>query len=1282
MRKKFSTMVASVLLLALPMQVFASDVLYPLKSLYPDGVEPAEISLFSNSKVEKPINTGFEKNNEIELLINGSESSQVGVSEDSYSGKFALKIRKTDDEIISVYDTEYFQTGYGPSDTTQQANIQPTNLDGTNNAKCNFYTLKLKPMSNSETISFYVKVKKLNELGNIEENYVLIKSDEDRDGVYSVGTDLSRGKWQTVQLNIADLDEEFQNGAASGLYMKANQGSQWLIDDISSGYRKTNEAKFNLNEFASENVIYSQDVLRFGSNNNDSEGYNIGSRVVSSGIKVSEQLSGIQIDSSFQYASSDNVQQGEIKEILYSASFENENCVVNNEGEEIVCEKVQKPKEREELPTIPSSGNLKITLNSETEKRIRLLLTNKNSTSSSNSKQITIRTGSGETKTYYLSNSIIYTDWFESDITISSSYALTGFMEIKAIEYDSIEENFQQDILVNQGGSFSINLGEFITDDRTNLVYEVSYENSDTVASELLLEFFEGDSSEPYYATKTYMSSVKGKQIFNNIIPKIRANTKLKITNVITDRAPVIIRFSRLEISKLLDSDWNKNIDYVDYEITKKKFDYEGDSTHLERRPAKSIYTESEKYAVVYPDTEGLINIGTGNKTVGEIVSDIAVYRILNLSEEPVNALVVTSQGTGSKPIYLHYGMADYVVSESNKYLSLPPNEKVMFIGKISYSDQKGDTSPVHYNFVDGLYDGEFVENGTSIIYPNVYDKDSPYKYDLETKTSKKIADDKLICSSPDGTRLLLQRDNGTYYILNIATNEKEETPLTGSYIKCFFNIKNELFVVNDMLSYYSAGELHNLCSVTTTSVTYCSYDFDATGEYLLWTLNKTAKLFKNTNGIWNEIKNFSADAEIDKVVLCNDVSTAYIQTKSKVIYTVDLNTLTISKWLSGDIFDITDDNMLLFSENNYNYLYNPVTAERYKLFNSQFVCDSITYNNETNMVAGIMPNSRVVYHRFTAQEPEAKYALSFDGRKTWYSYTGGRWQTVSKSTVPTGDELRLAGMTASAVNSIPSSAYEKLYSNNTDVLTVDVAIYMYSDSQNRTPVIENIVVETVEKEASDATYGIHIEKYNKEDYRKITSLFPIENFGSNAECYYLLYIGNEWLYTYKDNELIKVNQPANILLSDMSESWIKFKQYGMTAKELRNVPSDVLSELFVNDDFANTEFGVIYVVKTKNEDTAQFVVNFHLGSSSDFITDTDVVVELTMSGGEVKVIDSAEFSTADIEDFLNWIEARQNGDGEIFYRLKNATTQHFINYYMINSISIYNGEEYRSRAQ
>lgn len=1362
-------MVASLLLVLLPMNTLANSGEYPLKSLYPNGIEAADETLFSSGRIEKPIETGFEDSSEIkELLIKEDLTDELAISEDSYSGKFALKIQKIDDSIIPIYETEYFQTADSPNNvpgseiktivknvsgiriamrdknvtvtgnatageeiilvikqgetyiyvnqmaadvkgnykfefplteygsyqigvggnvtkdvfgkfdlldpaTIEEDGSKPTIPAVAYTAKCNLYTLKLKPMYNSEIISFYVKVKKYDDLGNIEEDYALIKSDSDGDGAFSVGVDLSRGKWQTVQLDITDLDEEFKNGTVAGLYMKANKNSQWLVDDITSDYRKISETNFDLSGFAVGNVIYNEDVLRFA-NNQDSNEFNIGSRVVSGGVKISEQLSGIKIDSKLQFASEDNAQQQEEKEILYTVQLESDNCVVNNEGEEIISEKVQKPKVREEIPDVPEAKSMTVLAKPETEKRFRLLLKNKTSSSIN----ITIQDKDETTKTYSFTN-FRYTDWYVGDVTITSSYNLSGIIEIMAIEYETIEENLEKDILVGKNGYFTVDFNALTTDDRTKILYELSYENTDKVTVELLLEFFEGSSSEPYYSTKKYVNMSSGKQIYSNIVPKIKSNTKLKITNtVINNSLPVKIRFSGIQFSKVVDSDWNKAMNYVDYEIVEKNFNIGTTNYNFKQQSAKNIYSEEDEYAVIYPDAVGVINTGSSVSRWEEEASyyDISVYRILNLSDKPAMASVSTSNST---PIYLEYGLADYVVTGQNNYLALPPDEKVMLIAKTCYSNEKKESSPIHYTFVDGLYDGKFIKNETSITYSNVYDNGSAYKYDLEAKTSQKLTSDRLICASPDGTHLFLKDSEGKHYILNLNTKEKEIVPLTKTYRECFFNVKNELFVVDSSLSYYSVGELHVLYSGITDKK-YYSYDFDSTGEYLLWSFDEDATLYKNTNAIWNEITNFETPTNSKKSALSNDISVAYFSNSS--IYAIDLNTKTNSHLFSREIMDITDDNMLLFKSSDYYYLYNPVTAEKHKLFSSKLECDSMTYNPETNMITGILPNSRVIYQRFTAEEPEARYAISFDGRDNWYAYNGGRWQIVSKKTTPSGEELRLAGMTASAVNIIPASAYDKLYANNTNVLTVDVAIYMYSDSQKRTPAIEKITVETVKKDELDGLCGIHIEKYKKEDYRKITSLFPVENFGGNAECYYLFYIGNDWLYTYKNNELVKVDEPANALLSDMSETWVTFKQYGMTAKDVRRVPEEVLSQLFVNDEFANDEFGVIYVIKTKNEDTSEYVVNFRLGASADFVTNDDIVVEIIMNGGEVKVIDSTEFSSTDIENLLGWIEARQSGNGEIFYRIKNEKTQHFINYYMINSISVYNGDEYRAKTE
>lgn len=169
---------------------------------------------------------------------------------------------------------------------------------------------------------------------------------------------------------------------------------------------------------------------------------------------------------------------------------------------------------------------------------------------------------------------------------------------------------------------------------------------------------------------------------------------------------------------------------------------------------------------------------------------------------------------------------------------------------------------------------------------------------------------------------------------------------------------------------------------------------------------------------------------------------------------------------------------------------------------------------------------------------------------------------------------------------------------------------------------------------------------------------------------------GNGWLYTYKNGKIAKLAESADELLSNMAENWILFKQYGMTAKELRNIPQKALNQLLVNENYANTEFGVIYAIKTKSDSTEQYKVSLKLQSESKYISKENIVVEIVLNGNDVKVIDSKDFSREDIEDFVAWVEARQNGSGDVFYVLKNDKVQYFINYYMINSINVYSKEQ------
>ena len=447
----------------------------------------------------------------------------------------------------------------------------------------------------------------------------------------------------------------------------------------------------------------------------------------------------------------------------------------------------------------------------------------------------------------------------------------------------------------------------------------------------------------------------------------------------------------------------------------------------------------------------------------------------------------------------------------------------------------------------------------------------------------------------------------------------------------------------------------------------YANISFDSTGEVMVVNLRQKVGVYKKINGMWQSIKQHEDMVAIKgNIYISDDLTTLYYSRDNKINFD--------GKTANGEIIQRNDDGTYITSNGQ---IYNSNTGELYRLFNNSGLTNA-HYSVENDVlfyVSGGFPH-RIKLNRDKA---EAKFALSFDGKNNWYSYLNGRWLLVSENNIPTETEMYASGMTAKQVNEISPAAFGKLYKDGDDILTVDFAILMNSSSNSVSPVIKSITVKTIDNNDLDGLYGVNIETFKKDDYRAVNSIFPVESFTSGAECYYILSLGNDWLYTYKNGKIAKLVESADELLDNMAENWISFKQYGMTAKELRNIPQQALNELLVNENYANTEFGIIYVVKTKSDSTAQYRVTFKLQTESKYITRDDIVVEIVLNGNDVKVIDSKEFSKDDIEDFVAWVEARQSGSGDVFYMLKNDDVQYFINYYMINSINVYDGEKYRT---
>lgn len=426
--------------------------------------------------------------------------------------------------------------------------------------------------------------------------------------------------------------------------------------------------------------------------------------------------------------------------------------------------------------------------------------------------------------------------------------------------------------------------------------------------------------------------------------------------------------------------------------------------------------------------------------------------------------------------------------------------------------------------------------------------------------------------------------------------------------------------------------------------------------------------ILKKYNNMWSGIAGGSLSGDYREHVYLSDDLSAIYTGNGEVI---DIKTSVKKDTVETVAYKAKDNTFIL----NGLKIYNPATGEKLNMINANY--ENLYYNPDTSILT-IINSGTVAKFKYSSEKSSAKYLFSFDGKNTWSSYKNGRWVTASKSIVPSAEEIDALGMPADEVNSITKSCYDLLYENGRDILSLDIAIYMNSNSNEITPKINKITLKTADDNENNDLFAVNAAEYNKQDYKSVSSIFPIEELKGNAECYYLLYLGQDWVYTYKNGEIIKISENADELFSSVGNTWLNFKQYGMTAKEVRNIPENVLTDLLVNDDYANTKFGVIYVVKSESEQNPDSI-SFKIQANKAFIHNDDIVLEILMNGNDKKIIDSEEFSKDNIDDFMKWLENRQSGKGDIFYNLKNSRIQYLINYYMINSVNIYNGEEYRN---
>lgn len=572
---------------------------------------------------------------------------------------------------------------------------------------------------------------------------------------------------------------------------------------------------------------------------------------------------------------------------------------------------------------------------------------------------------------------------------------------------------------------------------------------------------------------------------------------------------------------------------------------------------------------------------------------------------------------------------------------------------------------------IPGFSSGAWSGNYKKYFYNNTEDNNYIYCFDTTNYISSKVLDVTSSVSQASYTGEVIMTSDAVYYLED---NSMVAFP-TKTYASYFLSPYGEIYAIvgsEDMVAYkYKDGVFSPLCEGGSSTRAKFML-FNPFNNIFVVAMDSSWDIFRNTESgfVYLDSADFENPEETSYAFISNDGSTIYYWDEKNTAYVYDINTDTTIKNTHKYIKQVSDGRFLIdtpYTDYGY-YFYNSLTGEEEHLYTTVF--KELNYCSERNQLLSISGDSLVVVDLNMNTEYN-KYLLSFDGKKTWYSYIDGKWIIASTMPQPTLEELKKKGMTREKINAIPETAFTKIYENGNEVYTLNFAIGMFGSTDYITPVVKSLTVKTIAKQPVDSLYSSKLFEFNKADYTKISGLFPVEDFPNISECYYILYLGNDWIYTYKDGRVIKVNGSVNKLLEDISLSWLDIKQIGLTAFELRSIPGSVLTKLFLNSEFANDIFGVIAITKVKDDSTLGYNIDIKLSGDANY-SEEGYALEISLSGSEKLIYLPEDITKEQIDGFLAWLDERQNGNGSIFYRLQTTDKQDFINYYNITNVKVY----------
>ncbi len=1094
-----------------------------------DKYEDIDDSIWFDSERVLPFNCGYEFYDETEFVRLNSINDQVSLSEDAYEGNFSLcltPVCKNTNEysLLPIKITDVLIT-----------NAKVSLFSLCSYPKVNKIDLMIKPTNGTEWISFYVYAE------DTSDTSYKVMGDDNGDGVYVVGTDLSQGVWNKITLDLNDTEFENETGFINSLYACANDGSRWLIDNLSGKYVQTAEQNIPLSDISKDNLIVADNYLEFEKDSENNEEYNISPVITNIKVDLSEKLSGIKIDSIYG-EQSESVQYNAIGENLFP-----EDIVENNNSELWILgsnAEFYKVSGAYKFRLLSSDGEpddctyIKIPENSNNTKRKKLIL----KTEGFGTNYVRIR-NQDEFNIKLYGNKIheLILPPNTGEIYFSSSnYGYITCLKIFDIENSdtSISSTFINSPLIEHNKYTDLKY----TDINDENMYFTGIDNYENITG----------TNEPI----SYKSS-ESEYIVVKVVCPYKINTGVEISN--GNEAQIVkfgeneYLFSGYAIKQLR---LKSNDNYPGILITGvKKYAHYND---IKINETQSSYLHDNDTAMFSKD---------GNK-------------IYYISNDVINSLCVYTIDKNELKTFNDR----YLVSE---IISVSPNGKYAI-----YKNTNEET--MIYSYDENFSSRADIENAFHInndgFYCGIYKNDSD---DNEYITS---SDAVLSCSVQD------EFDIEKVYINN-----------EGTFVVC----------VKDSNSY----------------------------------------IYKKQNSIWSYVGEISSNFK--NIVFKNDFAYANLY---KDVYIIDLNNVTHRKLqITGTLCSVTDDGKILINTSNNMIVWDADTQEKQIIAS----CSSevAVYNTQTKRLLYI-PNDETVVQSYSTLTTDrfVLSLLSFDGGKLWYTYKNNSWVYLPNTVKPEFSDFTEYGMTSREISNIPVEAFEELYDKFGEIYSLKISVLVHSRTEKYSPKIKSVSVVT-DSDFDDSLYAAKSSYFNKSEYNKINAIYPVENITEGSENYYIIALGEKWLYTYKNGKAIRLDYSASRLFSDVANNWVYIKQSGMSSNELSSIPSETLCNLLLNDKVKNRGFYIINCVKTKGNTTKDITVSYKLSAEPKYTFKDQSNLTITFTDGSVKTLGVLDETT--IQEFFVWFENCQVGKGKAYYRFDTPGGTIFVNYQNIQFIEM-----------